>query len=216
MPSYYPAFLDVRKRKCVVFGGGEIAEQKVKFLLECEANLTVFSPEVTTSLEALAQEGRIAWEKRKFITGDLLGAFLAIVADTSDSRINKSVAAEAEQMNVVLNVVDVTHLCTFIAPAVVKRGDITIAISTGGASPALARKFREELSQNSILKYADLAPLLSWARMEIRKQGIQVHPDQWQRCLTDDLVNLVQQDQMEQARDVLMVGLTEGAVTTSA
>lgn len=169
MPAYYPAFLDVRKRKCVIFGGGEIAEQKVKFLLECGANVTVFSPEITTSLEALAQEGRIAWKKRKFITGDLLGAFLAIVADTSDSSINNNVAAEAEQMNVVLNVVDITHLCTFIAPAVVKRGDITIAISTGGASPALARKFREELYQNSVLKYADLAPLLSWGKDGVKE-----------------------------------------------
>ena len=211
MPGYYPAFLDVRKRKCIIIGGGQIAERKVHSLLERDANVIVFSPEATSGIEALAQEGRITWERRKFISGDLMGAFLAIAA-TDDTSVNKKVAAEAEQLNVLLNVVDVTHLCTFIAPAEVKRGDVTIAISTGGASPALARKFREELSRSPILKYADLAPLLSWARMDLKKRGIQVHPDQWQRCLTEDLVDLVQQDKMDQARDVLMSGLTEAGL----
>ena len=95
--------------------------------------------------------------------GDLGGAFIAVAA-TGDDDANEMISKEARERNVLLNVVDVTHLCTFIAPAVARRGDVTIAVSTGGASPALARKFREELSAASLLEYADLAPLLSFAR----------------------------------------------------
>ena len=209
MPAYYPAFIDVRGRRCVVIGGGDIGEEKVRRLLECGAAVVVISPEVSEGVRRLADDGRLTWTARAYEAGDLAGAFIAIAA-TDDNSVNRAIAKEAKTRNVLLNVVDVTHLCTFIAPSVVRRGEVTIATSTGGASPALARKFREELSGSRILQYADLAPLLSEVRTELKRMGVDVHPDRWQSCITEDLVGLVQGDRAEEARKVLMAGLLNG------
>jgi len=105
----------------------------------------------------------------------------------------------------------VTHLCTFIAPSVARRGDVTIATSTGGASPALARKFREELSHSRLLEYADLAPLLSDARAELKRTGARVEPDHWQTCITESLLDMVQAGDTERAKETLMAQLLQGA-----
>ena len=216
MPPYYPIFLDVRDRKCVIIGGNGEAERKARSLLDCEAQLTLISPQLTPGLQELYQQGHITWHQRMFNTGDLMGAFLAIVADTDDSQVNRTVSKEAKELNVVLNVMDVTPLCTFIAPAVLKRGEVTVAISTGGASPALARKFREELSSNSIMGYADLAPILSWARGELRRKRVTVDPDHWQKCLSDDLLSIVQQGKQEEAMEKLMNDLLRGNLQEAA
>ena len=128
--------------RCVVIGAGIIAQRKVEQLLEANASITLVSPEATDELVALASAGKIRWVERKYARGDLAGAFLAIAA-TDDTRTNREIHHEAEIEKTLLNVVDVTELCDFIAPSVVKRGAVTIAISTAGSSPALARKIRE-------------------------------------------------------------------------
>ncbi len=138
MPAYYPVFIDVNNRRCVVIGGGNIGEEKVVKLLECDAAVVVVSPEVSGGVRQLADEDKVTWVQREYQGGDLEGAFIAIAA-TDDNAANRLIAQEAEERNVLLNVVDVTHLCTFIAPSVARRGDVTVATSTGGASPALAR-----------------------------------------------------------------------------
>ena len=218
MPAYYPVFLDVRDRRCVVIGGGDLGEEKAARLLDCGALVTVISPDVTEGLRALVDGNRLDWIQRKYEPGNLKGAFVAIVADTSDHALNASVSKEARARNVPLNVADVTELCTWIAPAVVHRGEVTVAISTGGASPALARRFREELSGTSrvrsrhgVMDYADLAPLLSDARGELRRKAITVYPDHWQACLGDDLLDLVQAGESQGAKDLLMSRLMTGA-----
>ena len=175
MPAYYPVFIDVRDRRCVVIGGGNIGEEKVHKLLDCGAKVVVISPGVNDGVRDLVGDDRLTWIQRAYQPGDLEGAFIAVAA-TDDNTVNRRIAKEAEQRNVLLNVVDVTHLCTFIAPSVVRRGDVTIAVSTGGASPALARRFREELSRSRLLEYADLAPLLSEARAELKRMGVNVDP----------------------------------------
>jgi siroheme synthase-like protein len=116
-----------------------------------------------------------------------------------------------------LNVVDVTDLCTWIAPAIVRRGDVSVAVSTGGASPALARRFREQLSgtnrlptRRGVMELADLAPLLSDARADLAGRGQRVKVDHWQACLTDELVDLVQTGRRTQA-DVLLRALLHAA-----
>ncbi len=215
MSAYYPVFLDVRNRKCVVIGGGNVGEEKARKLLECEARVVVISPEVNAGVRELAEAGKLTWLARAYQPGDLEGAFLAIAA-TDSNQVNRQIAAEAEQRNVLLNVVDVTHLCTFIAPAVARRGDVTIAVSTSGASPALARKFREELSRSRILEYADLAPLLADVRKELRRMGVRVDTDHWQKCITQELLDMVQAGRYEDARKALMSDLLEGKVGTSA
>lgn len=215
MPAYYPVFIDVKDRPCVVIGGGNIGEEKVHKLLECDAKVVVISPEVNKGVQDLVDGERVTWHRREYQDGDLEGSFIAIAA-TDDNGVNRRIATEAEQRNVLLNVVDVTHLCTFIAPSVARRGEVSVAVSTGGASPALARKFREELTSSRLLEYADLAPLLSDARNELKRQGKTVGGDRWQTCLTEDLLNMVQSGRTDEARQTLMAGLLGEKAAASA
>lgn len=217
MPAYYPVFLDVRKRRCVVIGGGELGEEKATRLLDYGASVVVISPEVTDRIGSLAADGGLDWLRRGYQAGDLEGAFIAIVADTSSDETNRAASEEARERNVPLNIADVTRYCTWIAPAVVRRGDVVVAASTGGASPALARKFREMLSgasptrpRHDLMAYADLAPMLSKARGELVRQDIRLIADHWQACLTDELVDLVQAGKSEEAWDALMSCLLTG------
>jgi uroporphyrin-III C-methyltransferase/precorrin-2 dehydrogenase/sirohydrochlorin ferrochelatase len=130
---------------------------------------------------------------------------------------NREVSAEAGDRNVPLNVVDMPDLCTWIAPAVAMRGDVVVAASTGGSSPALARRIREELqgdgrrrSRHTVMALAGLAPLLSRARRTLRREGISIDGDHWQASLDDDLVDLVEAGKSEEARAVLMARLRVG------
>ena len=206
MPRYYPVFIDVNQRRCIFIGGGNIGQEKVEKLLECDAEVFVISPEVNPRVKEMASNNEISWDKREYRQGDLEGAFIAIAA-TADNKVNRQIAQEATERNVLLNVVDVTHLCTFIAPSVARRGEVTIATSTGGASPALARTFREKLTSSRILEFADLAPILAQARTELREKSVTVVPDHWQTQITEELLDMVQAGQSDQAYTVLMNGL---------
>ena len=208
MAPYYPVYLDVKERCCVIVGGGQIAEGKIAALLECGAQIRMISPEVTDEVQDMADTGALRLEKREYRDGDLEGAFIAIAA-TDDSSLNRRIAQEAEERNVPLNVVDVTHLCTFIAPAVVRRGEVTAAISTGGLSPALARKLREELQASPALDYADMAPMLSEVRLELRQEGTVVAADHWQTCLNRDILALYYKDR-DAAKKALKEALLQG------
>ena len=208
MAPYYPVYLDVKERCCVIVGGGQIAEGKIATLLECGAQIRMISPEVTDEVQDMADTGALRLEKREYRDGDLEGAFIAIAA-TDDSSLNRRIAQEAEERNVPLNVVDVTHLCTFIAPAVVRRGEVTAAISTGGLSPALARKLREELQASPALDYADMAPMLSEVRLELRQEGTAVAADHWQTCLNRDILALYYKDR-DAAKKALKEALLQG------
>ena len=210
MPRYYPAFIDVRGRDCVVIGGGDLGEEKVVKLLECDAGVIVISAEVTDRVRELAEDGAVEWIRRDYEYGDLERAFIAI-ANTGDDATDRVISREAEERNVLLNVVDVTHLCTFIAPSVARRGEVTVATSTGGASPALARTFREKLEASRILEFADLAPLLSDARAELRRRNLRVSPDHWQTCITDELLYMAQSGREDEARENLLSGLLSAA-----
>lgn len=217
MPLYYPVFLDLRKRRVVVVGGGAMGEEKVSRLLPYGADVVVISPDVTDGVRELAEQQSIEWIKRRYMRDDLAGAFIAIVADTSDSSLNQAVSEEAHARNVPLNVADVTELCTWITPSVARRGEVVVATSTGGASPALARRFREILtgtnrvkSRHDLMDFADLAPLLSEVRNELINQGIRLYLDHWQACLTDELIDLVHADEIDQAKKVLTDNLLVG------
>ncbi len=208
MAPYYPVFLDLTDKACTVIGGGDIAERKIRNLLECHARVTVVSPVATPVIHEWAKRGELQWLEREYQAGDLKGSILAIAA-TDREEVNQAVAGEAATEGVILNVVDKPALCSFIAPSVVRRGEVTVAISTGGASPALARKLRESLEGSDALDYADLAGILSSARKELKRRRVEVLPDGWQECITADLVALVKDGKSQQAFDQLLAGLIE-------
>lgn len=141
---YYPVYLDLRKRPVLLVGAGAVAWQKIPALLASEARVHVVSPEAKPEFRRLARGGKIRWSRRPYRASDLKGARLVIAA-TDDVKLQKRISQEARARGIWSNVVDVPPLCDFIAPAIVKRGDIQIAISTGGAAPALAKFLRRKL-----------------------------------------------------------------------
>jgi precorrin-2 dehydrogenase/sirohydrochlorin ferrochelatase len=160
---FYVACLRLKGRRCLVVGGGEVGLEKVEGLLACDAAVTVVAPTAHPELERLAAEGSIAWERRRYEPGDLDGALLVIAA-TDDSEVNIAVHADAEARAMLVNVVDVPPLCSFILPAIVRTGPLAIAISTAGASPALAKRMKREIAEQYGEPYARLAVLLNDAR----------------------------------------------------
>jgi precorrin-2 dehydrogenase/sirohydrochlorin ferrochelatase len=165
--GYLPIFIDVSGRHCVVIGGGQIAERKIRSLIEAGAAVTVVSPSLTDGLAALAKRDAIRYLARTYQLGDLEGVFLAYEA-SGKVETERTAAAEARARGVLINVADVPNLCSFIAPAVIKRGDLQIAVSTGGASPAFARKIREELEDRFGPADELMVDLLAAARQWLR------------------------------------------------
>jgi siroheme synthase-like protein len=160
---FYMACLRVAGRRCLVVGGGTVGLEKVEGLLTCDASVTLVCPEAHPELQALAHEGSIEWLRRDYEPADLEGAFLVIAA-TDDSEVNIGLHEDAERRAMLVNVVDVPPLCNFILPAIVRSGPLAIAISTAGASPALAKRMKREISDLFGEHYARLAVLLNDAR----------------------------------------------------
>jgi precorrin-2 dehydrogenase/sirohydrochlorin ferrochelatase len=144
VPDYFAAFLDLRGRRCLVVGGGAIGERKARALLECGARVVVVSPTLTPALSALVAAGGVAHHARAFRRGDVRGCAL-VVAATGRASVDRVVAASARARRVLANVVDRPALCDLIVPSVLRRGELQIAVSTGGRSPALAREIRRRL-----------------------------------------------------------------------
>ncbi|HWD75250.1 MAG TPA: bifunctional precorrin-2 dehydrogenase/sirohydrochlorin ferrochelatase [Solirubrobacteraceae bacterium] len=160
---FYIVCLRLKGRRCLVVGGGDIGLEKVEGLLACDANVTLVAPEAHPGLVDLAQEGSIRWERREFEPADLDGS-LIVIAATNDTDVNIRVFDEAERRAMLVNVVDVPPLCNFILPAIVRTGPLAVAISTAGASPALAKRMKREISELFGEPYATLAVLLNDAR----------------------------------------------------
>jgi precorrin-2 dehydrogenase / sirohydrochlorin ferrochelatase len=164
---FYIACLKLRGRRCLVVGGGEIGLEKVEGLLACDGDVVVVAPEVGPELEALAAEGSIRWEARAYEPSDLEGTFM-VIACTDDTDINIGIYEDAERRAMLVNVVDVPPLCNFILPAILRTGPLAIAISTAGASPALAKRMKREIGEQFGDEYATLAVMLNdvrgWAK----------------------------------------------------
>lgn len=160
---YFPVHLDLKGRRVVVVGGGKVAFRKIQELLESEAQVTVVAPGVSEEIEILSRREKIRLYQRAFRPGDLRGSWLAIAA-TDDRQLHKKISKMAQKSHLWLNVVDDTELCTFIFPAVVARGSFVVTVGTGGASPALARKVREDLEKKFGEEYGRLAHLMARLR----------------------------------------------------
>jgi len=206
MPNFYPVFLNLTGRSCVIIGGGQIAEGKITKLLDSGAKIIVISPDATQGIRGYAERGDIEFNLRKYEAGDLQGAFLVIAA-TNDRVVNQEIFEEAEKLGVLLNAVDDMPRCSFIAPSIVERGSVTIAISTGGASPALARKLRETLTGSHNLDWTEATSALSKARQIIKDKQVAVDPQRWQCCMTPELLSLAKSGREDEAVELLLNGL---------
>jgi len=205
--AFYPMFLNISRKKCVVVGGGHIALRKVRALLEHGASVEVISPDLCPELIELEKSGRIGILHRQYQPGDLQKALIAIAA-TDNSDINQQVIKEAQGKAVLVNAVDDPGNSDFIVPSYVRRGDITIAVSTAGRSPALARKIRARLEKELGDEYASLVNLIGEVRAEVRRQGIKVSGDDWQEALDlDSMVDLLKRGDVEKAKAVLLDNL---------
>ncbi len=161
---FYIACLRLKGRRCVVVGGGEIGLEKVEGLLACGGDVELITPEAGPELEELAREGSIVWHRRAYAgPSDLERAFL-VIASTDDTDVNIGIYHDAEARAMLANIVDVPPLCNFILPALVRTGPLAIAISTAGASPALAKRMKREISELFGEEYARLAVMLNDAR----------------------------------------------------
>lgn len=212
MPRYYGIYLDVQERLGIVFGGdAHEGERKVKYLLECGAKVKLFSlgDEISPVLREKADANEIEWIDRKYQPGDLAGGWVVIVADTSSMEINEAISKEAAERNILLNVMDVTPLCTWIAPSLIQRNEVTVAVSTAGSSPALARRLRERMSapECQCLRWASMGPLLADVRMEQRSRDLKVTPSQWAQSITDNMLDIFEDGEADKARAMLIEAL---------
>lgn len=198
--AHYSISVDLTNRKCVVVGGGRVAERKVETFLEFGADVAVVSPELTPALRGLADTRTIEHVARQYQPADLDGAFL-VVAATNDTEVNKAVFTEAQRRGVLVNVVDVPELCTFFVPAIVRRGDVVISVSTSGKSPSMARRIREELESEFGPHYGELAELLGELRDEVKTR----YPDMadrsraYVRVLDSDVLELLAAGKRDEA-----------------
>lgn len=198
MAKYYPIFLNIQGKKCVVVGGGNVAWRKVCSLKEAGAKVTVVSPDFCPELEGETGVERI---QQKYDTAILKGAAL-VIASTDDGVVNKKVYRDAIESGILVNVVDKPELCSFIVPASVMRGNLCISISTGGASPALARNIRENLEQHFGEEYDEFTKLLSEMRQkmlsEIKNESIR--RDILQRIAEPDILEILKQKGVPEAK----------------
>ena len=164
--SLFPIFMKLANKPCVVVGAGNIAESKIASCLEAEANLTVIAPEALPRVRAWADEGRLTWLQREYREGDLAGAFLAVAA-TATNAVNRAVFTEAADRGVLCNAVDDPPYCDFYFPSIVRRGNLQIAISTAGDSPALAQRLRKELNAALPLDLGEWMEELGRLRREV-------------------------------------------------
>jgi precorrin-2 dehydrogenase/sirohydrochlorin ferrochelatase len=160
---FYIACLRLSGRKCMVVGGGDVGLEKIEGLLACDGEVVLVAPDACEEVRALAEEGSIEWVRRRFEPADLEGKFMAIAA-TDDTDVNIAVYDAAEERAMLVNVVDVPSLCNFILPAIVRTGPLAIAISTAGASPALAKRMKREVAALFGDSYAELAEVLNEVR----------------------------------------------------
>jgi precorrin-2 dehydrogenase / sirohydrochlorin ferrochelatase len=189
---FYPVYLDLRGKPVIIIGGGEVAERKAESLLDTGASIIVISPDLSPNLAALVDQKRLEVRQRRYVHGDCAGAVLVFSA-TDDPEVSRDVYREASALGIFVNTADQRSLCSFIMPAVVRRGKIGIAISTSGTSPALASRLRDQISKIVGPEYARFGELLSTARSEIRRR-VRNEKDRKQlhyRILNSDIMALL-------------------------
>jgi siroheme synthase-like protein len=206
--AYYPIFVDLTEKRVLVVGGGHVAEEKVAGLLRAGAagRVTLIAPKLRPSLQALLAQGKIDLVQREYRDGDMADFDFVMVA-TDDGQVNAEIAAEGRRRKIWVNAADDPRNCDFILPAVVRQGQVVLAASTGGASPALARRLREELTDYLSVDFAGLADLLAEVRTELRLKAVSPDAETWQRAIDGQLRALLAQRRWGQAKARLVRAL---------
>ena len=207
---YYPIFLDIKDKPCVVIGGGNVAERKVISLLDAGARVVVISPVLTPALKKLVREKIINYCPKPYEDGDLKGFSLAYSA-TDNSSVNRKVFNEAKREGILLNVVDVPKLCNFIVPSVVDRGDLLIAISTSGKSPALAKKIRKHLEREFGEEYAVFLDIMGKVREKVltRSKESDTNKRIFEKLVNSPLLEWIRKGEKEKVDRFLKEALKE-------
>jgi precorrin-2 dehydrogenase/sirohydrochlorin ferrochelatase len=190
---YYPINLDVKERRCVVIGGGQVATRKVHNLLRCGAVVTVISPDATQSLQELARAGRIEWKAKPYESDDM-GEEVFLVFGTTDNReVNSKVQEDARRIKALCNIADDPETCDFTLPAIVTQGDLTITISTSGKSPALSKRLRTELENHYGPEYAECLKIMGSLRERLLQSGHDpdTHAHLFRLALNKGLVEMI-------------------------
>lgn len=208
---YYPINLDIKNRPCLVVGGGAVGTRKVNTLLSCGAHVTVVSPDPTPQLKKLAAQGAIHLEERPYRSDDVDKMFLVIGA-TDDERLNRQISNDAERINTLCNIADRPEVCNFILPAIVRRGDLVITISTSGNSPAMAKRLRRDLEKQFGNEYADFLRLMGAIRERLLSQTHQpeAHKDLFNQLIDRDLIGLIKVNNTKKVNALLFEVLGEG------
>ena len=204
--GYYPLYLEMNRRRCVVVGGGAVAERKVEGLLAVGADVTVISPAASEGLRTLVAAGAVRHVAREYRSGDLAGFDLVFVA-TDDAAVNSAVCCDARAQDVWVNSADDPDHCDFILPAVIRRGDLTVAVSTGGASPAAARAIREELDRYFTEDYGQLIRVAAEVRAELKEKSFSVVASAWNEALNGEFRRLIRTGKPEEAKEFLLTAL---------
>jgi precorrin-2 dehydrogenase/sirohydrochlorin ferrochelatase len=202
--SYYPIFVDLKGQGVLVVGGGEVAERKIKSLLIHDCRVYIASPQLTDSLKELVDRGSLSLIDLSSLDESLDKVFMVIAA-TDDSALNSRIASKAKARGILVNSVDQPRDCSFIMPSIVKAGDLQIAISTAGKSPALAKKIRGELERTFGPEYASFIELLGLLRRELIAKGKPSSANKiiFQRLVDSPLLERIKEGNMEAVRNIL-------------
>lgn len=208
---YYPVNLDIQNQKCLVVGGGAVGTRKVMTLLDCGALVTVVSPDITDVLLELANDGSIVLKKRPYQTSDLEGMFL-VIGTTNNAKLNRQISNDARRLKILCNIADCPKACNFMLPSIVKRGDLVIAISTSGKSPALAKRLRKDLEKEFGEEYADFLRLMGAIREKLlrKKHEPEAHKHIFEQLINRGLVEMIRDRKKEDINSLLLEILGEG------
>jgi precorrin-2 dehydrogenase/sirohydrochlorin ferrochelatase len=202
--ALYPIFVECKGRRVLVIGGGHVGAEKVRGLMNAEADITVVAPALNEEMQGYKDAGKFTHIEREYREPDLDGGWHFIMVATDDGAVNREVREAGNRRRIWVNAADDPVNCDFILPAVVRKGKITLAASTSGASPALARRLREELDAYLTPDMPALADLLAEVRQEVRKRGIKVENDTWQEAIDVPLRVMLAQRRYDEARERLI------------
>ena len=208
---YYPIYLDIKDRNCLVVGGGSVGTRKVETLLKCGAKVTVVSIDAAETLRHLSDSGVIQLKKRSFQFTDLDSVFLVIGA-TDNEELNVKIHTEARRRGMLCNIADRPEACNFILPSIVNRGDLIIAISTSGKSPAFAKKLRRKLEGQFGDEYAEFLDLMGAIRKKLlsKDHEPEAHKQLFEQLIERDLVQMLKDADAENINALLLDVLGDG------